>query len=37
MIKTFKTLRLLNQKADDFEIWYTAAALVTQVLPDLFK
>ena len=35
MVKTFKTLILLNQKADDFETWYVA--LVTQVLPNLFK
>ena len=33
--KTFIKLLLLNQKADELQTW--SAALVTQVLPNLFK
>ena len=35
MCKKFKNLLLWNQKADDLEIRY--AALVTQILPNIFK
>ena len=35
MVKTFKNLRLWNEMADDVETWY--AALITQILPNLFK